>query len=697
MLRKLCAIFILLLSFKAVAQKKEPLIIVKNKSDLLLIGKQVLFLEDPNQALSISDMLEDSAQQKLELLEKYVFARPATNSVFWFKINVSNQTDEDIWLEVATTYAWKIDFYRPDSIGRYSKVIQTGTMRADETKLQPVNTFWLPLNEKGDKNTHTYYLRVESGLTFELPLYVGTITSLHKNKDIGDFLTASFVGIMLIMILYNIFLFFSIKNKIYLFYVGYLFLMMVSMPYANAYPFIQYFIFDKTLWNNYFLFWHPFVYLFVGLFCIHYLELSKIKGKFAYYLILTQLSLISIVTPILTLFGVKFVDLVNPFQVVLLFFYFTCLITGYYYALKKEVNARFYALGWTFMIIGVFTFFMTINGILPFNAITRNALYFGVVMEAWMFSLALGHRWNLLKKEKELIQKNNLELISNQKQFLEQKVQEQTAQLQEAYQNLQTSHEELKQNNEELSMINQKLNEQSELLKAVNADKDKLFAIIGHDLRSPIASLESLLNLLIQNNLSQTEFTLFSKQLKVSIENVRLILNNLLEWANSQLQGIITKPEVFQPYLLAEENKTLFQDITNHKQISIINNIDDTIEVWADLEQVRLIFRNLLSNAIKFSYSQGKILLESQIIGETLLLSVKDTGTGMSEATKAKLFNNNTYISLLGTQNEKGTGIGLLLCKDFVERNGGEMRVESIEKEGTTFYFTLPLARNNEV
>lgn len=692
MLRKLCALLFFILSCEALAQQKEPLIILKNKNDLLLVGKQITFLEDKEHSLSITDILEKPVQERFEPLEKDVFARPATRSAFWFKISMQNETDEDAWLEVATTYAWEIDFYSPDSSKNYKKVIQTGTMRPEESKLQQVNTFWLPLNRKGEKDVKTYYLRVEAGLTFELPLYVGTIASLHKNKDISDYLTASFVGIMLIMALYNIFLYISIQDRIYLFYVGYLLLMMIAMPYANAYPFIQYFIFDKAIWNKYFLFWHPFVYLFVGLFCIYYLQLGKNKGKFAYYVILIELAILTIIVPILTLLGVEFVDLVNSFQAVLLVFYLTCLVAGYYYMFRKEVNARFYALGWTFMIMGVFTFFATINGLLPFNAITRNALYFGVIIEAWMFSLALGYRWNILKKEKELAQQRNLELVRSQNEILEQKVKEQTTQLQEAYQSLQTTNEELKQNNEELSMMNLKLAEQSELLKAINADKDKLFAIIGHDLRSPIASLESLLHLLIQDSISQKEFTDFSRQLKGNIENMRLILSNLLEWANTQLQGIKTIPQNINPYQLAKENITLLQDIAYQKQIYISNEIDEKLMAWADCEQIRLVFRNLISNAIKFSFPKGKVVIRSQIQNKMIWLSVQDNGVGISESTKAKLFNSNTYVSTLGTENEKGTGLGLLLCKDFVERNGGTMKVESVEKRGSTFYFVLPLA-----
>jgi class 3 adenylate cyclase len=222
--------------------------------------------------------------------------------------------------------------------------------------------------------------------------------------------------------------------------------MMLGMTYANGYPFIQYIeigFLTKEVWNQYFLVWHPPVYAFVGLFCIKYLNLGEKKGKWIKRSLLFGIVVLSVLFPILNLWLGTFGALITPFQGLLLLFYLTCLFTSYYFAFRKDKQARFYAIGWTFMIVFVFIFFAVINGFLPFNPFMRNALYFGVACEVWMFSLALGDRMNIIRREKEQMQVENLRLVQEQNAMLERKVEERTLQLKEANEELQQTNEEL--------------------------------------------------------------------------------------------------------------------------------------------------------------------------------------------------------------------------------------------------------------
>jgi signal transduction histidine kinase len=367
-----------------------------------------------------------------------------------------------------------------------------------------------------------------------------------------------------------------------------------------------------------------------------------------------------------------------------LLLYLTCLLTGVYITFKGIKQAYFYLLAWSFMITGAFIFFAVVNGFFPFNPFTRNTLYFGVAMEVWLFSLALGDRLNVLQREKNDIKAENLEIIKGQNEILETKVSNRTK-------DLEAANEELMQSNEELLLTSEQLNYQSSQLKKINHTKDHLFAIISHDLRSPINSLKGLMNLVWGHNISKEEFFKFSKNLKHGIEHAHFTLNNLLNWAKSQMEGMKTKPENFNLHASILENKLLLQEPLQNKNIEVIIDIESDIEVYADPDHINLVTRNLLSNALKFTDKGGEIKISASLQSPYCEIAVADTGVGMSNQSLDNLFSNESSNSQLGTAGEKGTGLGLILCKDFVEKNGGTIRVESKEGAGTTFYFTLLL------
>lgn len=234
--------------------------------------------------------------------------------------------------------------------------------------------------------------------------------------------------------------------------------------------------------------------------------------------------------------------------------------------------------------------------------------------------------------------------------------------------------------------VQQKTNIQ---LEALNHTKDKLLAIIGHDLKSPINSLKGLLNLLNSQNISPEEFMLFAGNLQQNVEYLQFMLTNLLHWANAQMQGIETNPQSIDIAHIAEENIQLFSQIARQKNITLLNQITPEQQVWADKDQIDLIFRNLISNALKFTPKGGKITLCNENKGHFQQISIQDTGVGITPEKLAKLFLPTQHFTTHGTAGEKGTGLGLLLCKDFIENNQGKIWVESTLNQGTTFYFTL--------
>lgn len=661
-------------------------------NELISIGSKITYLEDKKGEMTINEVVSQDNQESFLYLNRSVFSRPGTKSAFWFKVTVENHTSEDAWLELGSNFAWYIDFYPPDENGLYSNPIEMGTMRPDENKLYDVNFFWLPVNKAKVSQSITYYIRVTSGLTFELPMHVGTVRSLSRQKDVNDYLTAGFVGILIIMLLYNLFIYISIKDHIYLYYLGYLFVMIFSMPYANGYPFIERINFgflDKSIWNEYFLVWHNAAYFFIGTFCIKYLDLKHRAPKLARF-IQIEIIIISVVFPLLNIFGIKMVDLVSPVQAFILILYLTCLATGYYFVFKGLKRAYYYTLGWTFLVVGVFIFFGVINGFLPYNPITRNILYFGTVLEVGLFALALANRLNELRGAKEKAEAKNIILIRAQNEELERKVKLRTIELEE-------TNYELLQSNEELKVTTEKLNNHSKQLETLNQTKDHLFAVISHDLRSPISSLKGILDLMYKNRISREEFLKFSIDAKHSVEQAHFMLNNLLSWAKFQLQGMSTKPEEIGLKQLIDENILAFNDTIKKKSMMVICNLPDNLILYADPNHINIIIRNLLSNALKFTETGGNIAFDALCEGDRCIISIRDSGVGISSETLDDIFTIRAGKSKVGTEGEKGTGLGLPLCKDFVEKNNGSISVSSSEGKGTTFIINLPSVVGKDV
>ena len=231
-----------------------------------------------------------------------------------------------------------------------------------------------------------------------------------------------------------------------------------------------------------------------------------------------------------------------------------------------------------------------------------------------------------------------------------------------------------------------------ELVKS-NAMKDKLFSIIAHDLRGPVGNFGAALAVLIENLDTFDKETLSEilSDLKNSASRSYELLQNLLKWARSQNNTIEFAPANQNLNQIIQENVELLQSSAAQKQITIKSEIHNEIFVFADINMLKTILRNLLSNAIKFSFPQGEVIVNVTKSDNFAEIAIEDFGIGIKKENIEKLMTSHEYFSTYGTANEKGTGLGLNLCKDFVERNGGKINIESEEGKGTKIYFTLPL------
>jgi len=224
-----------------------------------------------------------------------------------------------------------------------------------------------------------------------------------------------------------------------------------------------------------------------------------------------------------------------------------------------------------------------------------------------------------------------------------------------------------------------------------NVLKDFLFRIISHDLRSPVNSIHGLTELLLSANLTNEERVLITEQLKKSTDSTNQLLDNLLSWSVFQINN--SSSPIIDLINIKELVKDIFKQLeikSSQKNVELIDKIENDLSIYGDAHMLEIVIRNLISNAIKFSYKDQSVSIHAETAGKNLIIKIIDYGIGMPKEILEKLFTNDKTVSREGTFNEKGTGIGLLLCKNLLENCGGTISVVSIPRQQTIFTVTIP-------
>ena len=238
----------------------------------------------------------------------------------------------------------------------------------------------------------------------------------------------------------------------------------------------------------------------------------------------------------------------------------------------------------------------------------------------------------------------------------------------------------------------QELIKSEKRLKKLNATKDKLFSIIGHDLKGPLHNILGFSELIDQGyeNFSEQEIKEYNKLILQSSKTLSALLDNLLTWSRSQREKIKVTPKSFTVHPMVEKCFSLLQHNAEKKKIKMNNRVPVEAVAYADVDMTTTILRNLISNAIKFTSAGGTIAANAQLKDGILIVEVRDTGIGIPQDKIENLFEpDQTHVNL-GTEGEKGTGLGLIICKDFAEKNKGELWAESKMGEGSVFYLSIP-------
>ncbi|MCX6160364.1 MAG: HAMP domain-containing sensor histidine kinase [Ignavibacteriae bacterium] len=253
-------------------------------------------------------------------------------------------------------------------------------------------------------------------------------------------------------------------------------------------------------------------------------------------------------------------------------------------------------------------------------------------------------------------------------------------------------HRSQKKVNAELSDLNRIVTEQKNKLTELNFSKDRFFSIVAHDLRNPFNSLLGFSEVLHEEfgTLSEEEKIEYIGYMRKASQNVYKLIDNLLQWSRLQLGKIELEPARFDLFDVAVHTSTLFKMNAQKKKIEIINEIPANSFVFADRNMINTVFRNFISNAIKFTNAGGKIILSCDKRENEIIVSVKDTGTGINPKDIEKLFRIDIHYSNKGTEDEEGTGLGLVICKEMIDKHGGRIWAESPESGGSCFNFSIP-------
>ena len=526
----------------------------------------------------------------------------------------------------------------------------------------------------------------------QVDLYIQPTTMFEQQDTRRLFWQGIFLGTILVMALYNLFIFYGVRDVSYLYYV--LSIVGLGLYLAFYYGFgIEYLWPRQPRWDTFcYTIIVPFTNLARLLFTRSYLHTPAlmpsvnrlINGLMGACALLMLTGIITFVADIDFLDSLIIgVGIVGTLVLILM------LAAGLvaYYSDRYE-PARYFIAANALLVIGAILFILREMGWVADNFFTRYFVQIGFIIQVIVFALGLASRYNQTRVElaQQRVEKERMaleverekkEMIEQQKQELQQQVEQQT--------------QDLTLQNIKLEETVHQLEESKEKLSQLNNVKDKLFSIISHDLRNPLATMQSFLKLITKHHekLNEEEKQKLMKEAQDSLDYLNELLYNLLRWSKSQMHLLEFKPEWLQARTVVEKNIRLLQLQAHMKQVQIETTLNDDLQLFADKEMLDFIIRNLLSNAIKFSHKNSTIEICVLQLPGKVEISVQDEGVGMNEDTIRQLLQANLSNSRRGTAKERGTGLGLLICKEFITRHAGQLVIEQRAVKGSIFKVIL--------
>lgn len=607
---------------------------------------------DSSRQLSIDELQIKSVQEMFDAQELSNSNFGFDESAYWFRIKLIAPQDEELIVEVRQNSLDSVTLYQRSEMGWNSET-QGHSFNPRYKKHGGVNyAFQL----KPNAQEHYFYIRVSTSGTVAVPIYIQPQNLYTESKLKRTLFLGVFFGLMFVMAIYNLLIYFYLRDRAYILYVGATAFGLIVSLILNGYGYLFFWPEQPYLDDHIYLTFAGLSMFCSSRFAATFLNLKDFDPKMNKLLWLIALASL-LLTVLSSFYNAQ--ELLLYGRVLVLFSFPTYIYIGIRNYLKGYRTAIFYVIAWVPYILGLILVTLRGAGLVPEMLITAYGIEIGGASEAVLLSLALAARIKGMRKEiteKELEKEQfKTRLLSEQKVLLEEKVEERTKDLEEA-----------------------------------NATKDKFFSIIAHDLRSPMIALQGVgqkLEYFIRKN-KQEKLLEIGGKIDQSIDQLNHLLNNLLNWASSQTAAIPYNPERFLIKALVLENINLYQSLIEAKKLKV-NTSSIGAYVYADVNTLSTIIRNLLSNAIKFSQEGGIVSIEWRQLGNKLEFSIRDNGLGMTPGQVLELFEDSVQTTP-GASGEKGFGLGLKLTKEFVAKNNGQITVKSEKNVGTTFTLIFP-------
>ncbi|MDY8135985.1 sensor histidine kinase [Aquimarina sp. 2201CG5-10] len=642
----------------------QTAILLDDSKELQDIGKQTYYLEDSSLRLSIQEIINDGIDAKFKPNSKETINFSSTASAYWLKFNITKDKPGDFYLNVGSAYIDSISLYEFDEQNRLVSTRHTGDDLPFDSREIEVGNYLFALDFEPN-STRTFYLRVKSDQPLFFLLRVGTLRDFAAYEHDLDFLQGIYFGFMLLIFLYNLFLYFSTREKIYLYYIAYV----VSITWFMASVFGYFF---EYFWPN-FPFLNGLVVVSSGLtmitatlFTQKFLNTKASDPKMhkgsMVFLILGFLVCILVVLG----FKIEGLKLAQGGLLIMAAYF---LVLGIRFKLKGYRPAKYYLLAWGTLVVGIcFAILESLN--ITFVMTYLNAMQIGSALEVLLLSFALGDRINMYKKQKEDAQlealiaaKENERLIQEQNFILEEKVQERTAEVAS----------------------------QNKALVNLNEEKDMLVDMVAHDLRTPLHQMKGLIWLLDIPAMKLTEDqNTYLTEIDNSVDRLTDMIGRILNTHALEANQIKLMNEIINMVELIEYMAQRFFLISEEKNIKIsIEAEEGNHFVEVDKNYLIQVLENLLSNAIKFSEKGSKIILHVKSHDNKTHIVVEDNGPGISEEDQKKLFGRFQRLSAQPTAGESSIGLGLSIVKKYVEVMNGQIHCESQLGVGTKFIISF--------
>ena len=637
----LLALFCTSLPYAAFEEEESLVTEITITDDKKNLGPSVQWLEDPSGKLTF-EQVRNLASKKFNRADVYTFNQGYTSSSYWLKFQIEFPTEllDSHWLlEIPFPLLDYVALYAPDANNNYS-VIYTGDRSSFSQR--DIDTTDFVFNIRPKQPLNTYYIHVRTQDSLQVPLFLWAENAYPKHNALATGLQGAYFGIMIVMILYNLFIFLSVRDLSYLYYIGYISCFTIFQSSMEGYSF-EYLWPNNTWWANINI---PFLgvlsLFFAALFARNMLNTKDLLPRLDKVIQLLTGSLF-IILPII-LFGSYKLGIYTALITSFVFFnliLFTALLAAY----KGDRTAKIFAIAWSIFLIGGGIGLLGMLDILPLEYASQTGIQIGSALEVILLSLALADRINLIEKEKTEIEAHSKTMLL----------------------------------------------EANKQLENSNRVKDEFIATISHEIRTPMNGILGSTQLLADTNLKEDQ-TIYIETINNSGKILIEILNNILDYSKIEANKLTIESSEFSLEDLINECANFFSAISAQNQVKLFVRIHKGTPKLIQSDPLRLkqILLNLLSNAFKYT-ARGQIVIHVQLDKnnqEKLLIEVEDSGSGLSYEQQDMLFQPFVQVDGSSSREKGGTGLGLAISKKLTQLMGGEIGVYSLAGEGATFWFT---------